>query len=191
MVIRIPFLIDQIRERVGKKPKKEEFKTSHVFEKLAAQGFKPLIKNDQLENRRDRMRESLAVTLDSLNHAKTVDEKGKAVDEAYVLVMDIAGPWLRSMDNSWLAHKVNCFIELYAEFRSIPEWLGLLVSCASAIINLSMTNIDVEPLTPLILHVMQPYGYSPVTPSSQLPGYVKPEAKPYPEHLPAELTGES
>lgn len=152
-----PFLIDKIRERVGKKPKQEEFKTSHVFERLEKQGFKPLIKNDQLESRRDRMRESLAVTLDSLNHAKTVEEKGKAVDEAYVLVMDIAGPWLRSMDNSWLAHKVNCFIELYAEFRYIPEWLGLLISCASAIINLSMTNIDVEPLTPIIIYNFQPH----------------------------------
>jgi len=157
----MPFLIDQIRNRVGKKPKEEEFKTSHVFERLEKQGFKPLIKNDQLESRRDRLRESLAATLDSLNHAKTIEEKGKAVDEAYVLVMDIAGPWLRSMDNSWLAHKVNCFIELYAEFRYIPEWLGLLISCASAIINLSMTNIDVEPLTPIILHVMQPQRYIP------------------------------
>lgn len=151
-----PFLIDQIRARVGKKPKQEEFKTSHVFERLEKQGLKPLIKNDQLENRRDRMRESLAVTLDSLNHAKNEEEKGKAVDEAYVLVMDIAGPWLRSMDNSWLAHKVNCFIELYAEFRSMPEWLGLLVSCASAIINLSMTNIDIEPMIPIILYNFQP-----------------------------------
>jgi len=187
----MPFLIDQIRSRLSKKPTQEEFKTSHVFERLEKQGFKPLIKNDQLESRRDRMRESLAVTLDSLNKAQTVEEQGKAVDEAYVLVMDIAGPWLRSMDNSWLAHKVNCFLELYAEFRYIPEFLGLLVTCASAIINLSMTNIDVEPLTPIIIQAMQPYGYSPVIPSSQLPEYAKPVAKPYPEHLPAELTSES
>ena len=181
-----------MRDRLSKKPKgSEEFRTSHVFERLEKQGFKPLIKNDQLESRRDRLRESLSVTLDDLSHAKTDEEKGKAVDEAYVLVMDIGSPWLRSMDNPWLAHKVNCFLELYAELRSIPEFLGLLVTCASAIINLSMTNIDVEPLTPIILQVVQPYGYSPVTPSSQLPGYVKPEAKPYPERLPAELTTES
>jgi len=75
-----------------------------------------------------------------------------------VLVMDIGSPWLRSMDNPWLAHKVNCFLELYAELRSIPEFLGLLVTCASAIINLSMTNIDVEPLTPIIIQTLQPYG---------------------------------
>ena len=152
----MPFLIDQIRNRVNKKPKEEEFKTSHVFERLEKQGFKPLIKNDQLENRRDRIRESLAVTLDSLNHAKTIEEKGKAVDEAYVLVMDIASPWLRSMDNNWLAHKINMFLELYSEFRYIPEFLGMLITCASAIINLSMTNIDVEPLTPIIIQTWQP-----------------------------------
>lgn len=157
----MPFLIDKIRNRVNKKPKEEEFKTSHVFERLEKQGFKPLIKNDQLEGRRDRMRESLAVTLDSLNQAKTEREKGKAVDEAYVLVMDIAGPWLRSMDNAWLAHKVNCFIELYASFRHIPEFLGMLISCASAIINLSMTNIDVEPLTPIIIQTWQQQRYVP------------------------------
>lgn len=109
----------------------------------------------------------MAVTLDSLNHAKTIEEKGKAVDEAYVLVMDIAGPWLRSMDNSWLAHKVNCFIELYAEFRYIPEWLGLLISCASAIINLSMTNIDVEPLTPIIIYNFQPHKREDMTSASE------------------------
>ena len=155
-----PFLIDQIREAV-RKPKQEKFRTSYVFDRLEKEGFKPLIKNDQLENRRERLRESLAVTLDSLNHAKTVEEKGQAVDEAYVLVMDIASPWLRSMDNSWLAHKVNCFIELYREFRNIPEWLDLLVSCASAIINLSMTNIDVEPLTPIIIQAMPTPRYIP------------------------------
>ena len=185
------FLIDKVREHMNKKPKQEKFETSHVFRRLEQEGFKPLIKNDQLESRRDRLRESLAVTLNNLTQAKKDEEKGKAVDEAYVLVMDIGSPWLRSMDNPWLAHKVNCFLELYAELRSIPEFLGLLVTCASAIINLSMTNIDVEPLTPIILQVVQPYGYSPVTPSSQLPGYVKPEAKPYPERLPAELTTES
>jgi len=148
-----PFLIDKIR---NKKPKEETFKTSHIFDRLEQQGFKPLIKNDQLEHRMDRLRESMAATLDSLNHAKTVEDRGKAVDEAYVLVMDIGSPWLRSMDNSWLAHKVNCFIELYAEFRYIPEWLGLLITCASAIINLSMTNIDIEPMTPIIIYNFQP-----------------------------------
>jgi len=54
-----------------------------------------------------------------------------------------------------------------------------------------MCNIDIEPLVPIIIQAVQPYGYSPVIPSSQLPGYVKPATKPYPEHLPAELTSES
>jgi len=184
------FIIDKVRAKLHKKPKEsEEFRTSHVFERLETAGFKPLIKNDQLESRRDRLRESLAVTLNNLSHAKKDEEKGKAVDEAYVLVMDIGSPWLRSMDNPWLAHKVNCFLELYAELRSIPEFLGLLVTCASAIINLSMTNIDVEPLTPIIIQTQQPYGFSPVIPSSQLPMYPKPETKPYPERMSSELEG--
>ena len=151
----MPFLIDQIRERMKKKPKQdEEFRTSHVFDRLEKQGFKPLIKNDQLEKRIDSLRESLAVTLDNLAHAEKDEDKGKAVDEAYTLVMSVASPWLRSMDNRWLASKVNDFFALYEDLREIPEFLGLLVRCASIIINLSMTNIDVEPLTPIIIYSM-------------------------------------
>lgn len=152
----MPWLIDKVREKLANKPKSEEqFKTSRVFDRLEKQGFKPLIKNDQLEGRRDRIRESLALTLDALNNAKNAKEKGQAVDEAYILLLDIAGPWLRSMDNAWLAGKVNDFLQLYSEFRSIPGYLGLLVACVSSIINLSMTNIDVEPLTPIIIQTWQ------------------------------------
>lgn len=160
----MPFLIDKIRKQFSG-GRRETFKVTKVFERLEEEGFKPLIKNDQLESRRERLRESLTVALDVLNNAETPEQKGLAVDEVYVLLMDIAGPWLRSMDNDWLAHKVNCFIELYREFRQVPEWLDVLVSCAAAMINLSMTNIDVEPLTPIIIqtvyvpHRRIPFGW--------------------------------
>lgn len=181
-----------LADKMRKRPRtNEEFKTSSVLERLEKEGFKPIIKSDILEGRIKEIRGNLNVILQILGGQYSVEEKGVAVDEVHTLLMTVASPWLRSMDNPWLAHKVNLFLELYAEFRYIPEWLGLLITCACAIINLAMCNIDIEPLTPIILQAAQPYGYSPVIPSSQLPGYVKPEAKPYPEHLPPELASES
>ena len=181
-----------LADKMRKRPRtNEQFKTSTALERLENEGFKPIIKSDILEGRTKEIRGNLNVILQILGGPYSIEEKGIAVDEVHTLLMTVASPWLRSMDNPWLAHKVNLFLELYAEFRYIPEFLGFLITCACAIINQSMCNIDIEPLVPIIIQAVQPYGYSPVIPSSQLPGYVKPATKPYPEHLPAELTSES
>jgi hypothetical protein len=142
------WIADKIRRRSRSD---ETFKTSSVISRLEAEGFKPLIKSDVLDARTKRIKEELDAILQILSGPYSVKNKGLAVDAVYTLMMTTASPWLRSMDNPWLAHKVNCFIELYDEFRNIPEYLGMLVTCASAIINLSMTNIDIEPLTPIVI----------------------------------------
>jgi len=143
------WLIDKMRRR----PRTDEqFQTSSVLQRLEKEGFKPIVKSDVLEGRTKEIRQNLNMILQILGSSQySNEEKGVAVDEIHTLMMTTASPWLRSMDNPWLAHKVNCFLELYAELRPIPEFLGLLVTCAIALINMSMTNIDVEPLTPIII----------------------------------------
>ena len=142
------WLIDKMRRR----PKtNEQFKTSTVLERLEKEGFKPIIKSDILEGRIKEIRKNLNVILQILGGQFTIEEKGVAVDEVHTLLITTASPWLRSMDNPWLGHKVNMFLELYAEFRYIPEYLGLLITCACAIINMAFCNIDIEPLTPILI----------------------------------------
>ena len=142
------WLADKMRRR----PRTDEqFQTSSVLQRLEKEGFKPIVKSDILEGRTKEIRQNLSFILQVLQGPYTDKQKGAAVDEIHTLMMTTASPWLRSMDNPWLAHKVNCFLELYAELRPIPEFLGLLVTCATALINMSMTNIDVEPLTPIII----------------------------------------
>ena len=142
------WLIDKMRRR----PRTDEqFQTSSVLQRLEKEGFRPIVKSDILEGRTKEIRQNLSFILQVLQGPYTDKQKGAAVDEIHTLMMVVGSPWLRSMDNPWLAHKVNCFLELYAELRPIPEFLGLLVTCATAIINLSMTNVDVEPLTPILV----------------------------------------
>jgi hypothetical protein len=141
-----------IADKMRRRPKSDErFQVSSVISRLEEQGFKPIIKSDILESRVKEIRENLNVILQILGGNYSVKTKGVAVDEVHTLLMTTASPWLRSMDNPWLAHKVNCFLELYAEFRYIPEYLGMLITCATAIINMAMCNIDVEPLTPILI----------------------------------------
>ena len=142
------WLIDKMRRRPQTD---EQFQTSSVLQRLEKEGFKPIVKSDILEGRTKEIRQNLSFILQVLQGPYTDKQKGAAVDEIHTLMMTTASPWLRSMDNPWLAHKVNCFLELYAELRPIPEFLGLLVTCATALINMSMTNIDVEPLTPILI----------------------------------------
>jgi len=182
-----------IARKVRGKRKEEDgkFRVSTVLDELAEEGFRPLIKADVLDSRRISIDQELARLLVAVNNpTKKDEEKGEAVDELVQLTFLVACPWLRSMDNAWLSHKINCFVQNYREWRTMPEFYDHLVEEALAIINLAFTNIDVEPLKPLIIQTQPSYGgYSSVIPSSQLP--VKPAAKPYPEHLPAELTSES
>jgi len=153
------WLVDKVRRKKGEK---ESFRVSTVMEKLEKEGFKPIVKSDILESRRLSIDNDLATILTTVyNPTETDDNKGKAIDQLMRLTFLVASPWLRSMDNPWLSHKMNCFIQNYREWRKIPEMFDHLVEEAKAIINLSMTNIDVEPLTPIIIQTWQPQGAFP------------------------------
>lgn len=145
------FIVDKVRRKTKPKPD-EKFRVSSVLDKLADEGFKPLIKSDVLDSRRMSIDQELADILTTVyNPTKKLKEKGEAIDKLMRLVFLVASPWLRGMDNRWLSYKVNCFIQNYREWRKIPEFYDHLLEEAKAIINLSMTNIDVEPLTPIII----------------------------------------
>lgn len=148
-------LLDKFK---SKKEDSEKFKVTRVFDRLEQEGFKPLIKNDMLESRREELDKSIRTVLDKLNRSKKPEDMGEAVDEAMALVLNVASPWLRSMENPFLAEKVNCFIENYREWRKIPEFLDHLIEEAKVIINLSFCNIDVEPLRPIIIQSGPQYG---------------------------------
>ena len=145
------FIADRVRNR-GKKKNSETFRVSSVMEKLEKEGFKPLIKGDILDSRRISLDKELAgILTDIYNPTTKKEDKGKAIDKLVRLTFLIASPWLRSMDNRWLSHKMNCFIQNYREWRPMPEFYDHLIEEAKAIINLAFTNIDVEPLTPIII----------------------------------------
>ena len=108
-----------------------------------------------MDSRRISIDKELALILTDVNNpTKTDEEKGEAIDELMRLTFLVASPWLRSMDNRWLSHKMNCFIQNYREWRVIPEFFDHLVEEAQAIINLAFCNIDIEPLTPIIIQTV-------------------------------------
>lgn len=150
-----------IIEKLRGKKKKEEFTIKTVFDRLEEEGFKPLIKSDILEKRVREMKMTYREVINALNTARTDEERGIAVDKAHSLVFFIASPWLRSMENPWLANKINDFCEQWAECRAIPAFLDMLVVEAKAIINLSFANLDVEPLHPIILTALSQRDYYP------------------------------
>jgi len=184
------WLIDKMRKR----PRTDEqFKTSTALERLEREGFRPIVKADILENRVKEIRENLNAILQILGGPYSTEEKGVAVDAIHTLLITTASPWLRSMDNPWLAHKINMFLELYGEFRYIPEYLGMLITCACSLINLAMCNIDIEPLVPIIIQTQLQYGggFGQTLPSSggrvseTYPSEMvkRPKGGPYPKQL--------
>lgn len=129
----------------------EKFSVKSVLDRLEEEGLKPLIKGDILEGRLKDLKKTLTEVSKALAKAKTPEKQAEAVDKAHYLVFYISSAWLRSMENPWLADKMNDFIEQFSEVRHIPEFLDMLLDEAKAIINLAFTNIDVEPLRPIVL----------------------------------------
>ena len=62
------------------------------LEKLADQGFKPLVKDDTLQRRIKDFKEVLFEVTLALNTAKTEEERGAAVDMAHTLIFYVASP---------------------------------------------------------------------------------------------------
>ncbi|RLI46922.1 hypothetical protein DRO69_02020 [Candidatus Bathyarchaeota archaeon] len=145
------FLIRYLHRR--KKNQKEKFEHKTVLDRLEEEGFKPLIKSDILEGRLLEIRNTLDKILKSDGNDQ-LKFKGKLVDEAYKLFMVCSSAWARSMDNPWLAHRINCFIKLYKTVRNSPAYLDDLFMCACILINVTFTNIDVEPLRPIIIQTI-------------------------------------
>ena len=143
------FLKDLITKRKAKK-ETEKFKISTTLDRLEEEGFKPLIKADILEGRIKLISDTLDKVLKS-NGEDKLEFKGELVDQTYKLFMVTSSAWARSMDNPWLAHRINCFIRLYQTLRNSPAFLDDLFKCACILINVTFTNIDVEPLRPIII----------------------------------------
>ena len=145
-------------KKLYKRPKKkEDFKISSTLDRLEEEGFKPLIKSDILEGRLSEVHKALEKMLVE-DGEKQVKFKGELVDSVFRLIFVVSSAWLRSMDNPWLAHKINCYIQNYRELRNSPEFLDVLFEESMAMLNLSFTNIDVEPLRPIIIQTMPQFG---------------------------------
>lgn len=144
-------IVNKIRKKKGGSSSEESFTVKNVWGRLEEEGLKPLIKGDVLEKRLKDLKDTMLDVAEKLAEAKTVKEMGEAVDKAHYLVFYISSAWLRSMENAWLADKMNAFVEQYSEVRHLPAFLDMLVDEAKIIINLAFTNIDVEPLRPIML----------------------------------------
>lgn len=149
--------LSKIRSKREKKAR-EKFEHKTIMDRLEEEGFKPLIKGDILEGRIAEVHATLQKVLKS-NGQDQLEWKGELIDGVFRLIFVVSSAWLRSMDNAWLSHKINCFIQNYRELRHNREFLDMLFEEAMAILNISFTNIDVEPLRPIIIQSM-PFGGS-------------------------------
>lgn len=143
-----------VREKLGlgKKEKApendgESFQAKTVLGRLEEEGFKPLIKADVLENRVKELRDILAKQLKE-------GDLGAFVDNVYNLFFTVGSAWFRSMENKFLAKKVNAYLIRYNMERDIdsPVALRILVREGLYLINLAFAGLDVTPLTPIIIH---------------------------------------
>lgn len=143
-----------VREKLGLGKKKKEsendgetFQAKTVLGRLEEEGFKPIIKADVLDNRVKEVRDILA---------KNLREKdlGAFVDGVYNMFFSVASPWFRSMENKFLARKVNAFLTRYNMERDIdsPVALRILVREGLYLVNLAFAGLDVTPLTPIIIN---------------------------------------
>lgn len=137
-----------------KKGKKESeadgdgvFQAKTVLGRLEEEGFKPLIKADVLESRIKEVRATLAKQLEE-------GDLGDFVDNIYNLFFTVGSAWFRSMENKFLARKVNAFLKRYNMERDIDSKVALriLVREGLYLVNLAFAGLDVTPLTPIIIN---------------------------------------
>lgn len=132
-----------------RKKKEQEFHAHSVIDRLEEEGFKPLIKADILEGRVAEVRETLKTQLEK-------GDLGAFVDNVYNLFFSASSAWLRSMENKFLARKVNAFLTRYNMERDIdsPVAMRILVREGLYLVNLSFANLDVEPLRPILINTV-------------------------------------
>jgi len=165
-------LFDGVLDRIGYEPKekkkKEDFKIKRVFDDMVQEGFRLLIKNDILMQRNQDIKEDIAKIQFILDHSKTDEDKKTAVTMAYALIHHASVSWLRIMENTWLGTKVTDFFEQYVALHDLPEYYEDLVNESKAIISI-FSNVDVEPLRPLVIQSFGK-GVNPRNPSSDILG---------------------
>lgn len=161
-------MFEKLLERLGYEPKekkqKEDFKIKRVFDDMAQEGFRLLIKNDILMQRNDDIKMDISKIQHILDNAETDKDRKAAVTMAYALIHYVSVSWLRIMENTWLGSKVTDFFEQYVALNDLPVYYEDLVNESKAIISI-FSNIDVEPLRPLVIQSFAK-GANPRNPSS-------------------------
>ena len=142
---------EEAKRKIKKSPKENVVVYPSAMERMEKEGFRQVIKSDVLTARINDLKEELWRALQVVYGPFTNDEKALAVDKAFTLTKSAASAWLRSMDNPSL-HKL--IIELnqnFREWRPMPAFYDHIIEECITIVDMAFSNIDVEPLIPIIL----------------------------------------
>jgi hypothetical protein len=152
-------------KRKVKKPEEETINYPSAMARLEREGFKQVIKTDVLTARLNEVREQLWLALQVVHSPSfSEEEKGLAVDKAFNLTTTVATAWLRGMDNPTLHQILLSLDSNYREWRQMPAFFDQIVEECIAVIDKAFCNIDVEPLTPILIWTGG-YGLSPKNPN--------------------------
>jgi len=147
----------QRKVKRGEVAKKEVINFPSPMERLEKEGFKQVFKTDNLVTRINLLKEQLWIALQIVHSSEfTIEEKGLAVDKAFNLTTATAVAWLRSMDNPDLERRLLALNSNFREWRPMPAMFDQILEECIAVIDKSYCNIDVEPLTPIIIFAPQP-----------------------------------
>jgi len=130
---------------------KEVIKYPSAMERMEREGFKQIIKSDVLTARINDLKEELWCALQVVYGPYTDEEKGLAVDKAFTLTKSAASAWLRSMDNPSLHEMLIKLNQNFREWRPMPAFYDQIIEECSTVVDKGFSNIDVEPLIPIIL----------------------------------------
>jgi len=121
-----------------------EFKPTSPMDRLAAQGIKPLIMTESLENRVALMT-NLKSILDDVYNGKTLDIQLQAIDRALPLVLTISQAWGRGLE-VW-----QTFSAQFRELRTMPAFMDTLVEEFLDMINHGWIPMDIPVQTPIVI----------------------------------------
>lgn len=152
-------ILDGIIDKLGLEKKKTET-TDIEFIKTVAKdleqaGFRMLIKNEVLANRLAEMKSELEkISLIINSSDATTEQKKLAIESLYNLFQADTASWLRLLENKNLRKKINMFLLQYISAHDLESHYYDLIAEGRSIIAL-FSNIDVEPLPPIIIHTQK------------------------------------
>lgn len=155
-------IVETVFGWTGYKNKNREVSDTFIQKIEKNTTFQALIQNDIVDERRKSMAKGIEdiglmfaqIPLLEDEPAKQLATMQLCLEMIHSLYFNSTSPWMRSMENRWLAEKFKYWLDQCERWKDLPEAIPRLIRNGKFIMNLSFTNKDIVPLPPIFLNTI-------------------------------------